>query len=144
MASSPAMSGFIVFLDFCATLKAQKSHFDDLKARVDSRSSFPILVASLALIVGGLVIANSVALSTLERRREIGIMKTVGLQRVVTYVDKDGKTRQRHVFELLLHICNHGTVHRAEICAMLHMLGHTVAFDVSLRLYLEDRAGRLA
>ena len=67
-----------------------------------------------------------------------------GLQRVVTYVDKDGITRQRHVFELLLHICNHGTVHRAEICAMLHMLGHTVAFDVSLRLYLEGRANRLA
>jgi putative ABC transport system permease protein len=44
-------------------------------------TSFPILVASLALIVGGIVIANSVALSTLERRREIGIMKAVGLQR---------------------------------------------------------------
>ena len=66
-----------------------------------------------------------------------------GLQRVVTYVDKDGKTQQRHVFELLLHICNHGTVHRAEICAMLHMLGHTVAFDVSLRRYLEGRTDRL-
>ena len=66
-----------------------------------------------------------------------------GLQRVVTYVDKDGKTQQRHVLELLLHVCNHGTVHRAEICAMLHMLGHTVAFDVSLRRYLEGRTDRL-
>jgi predicted lysophospholipase L1 biosynthesis ABC-type transport system permease subunit len=44
-------------------------------------SSFPILVAALALFTGGVVIANSVALSTLERRREIGIMKAVGLQR---------------------------------------------------------------
>ena len=66
------------------------------------------------------------------------------LQRVVTYVDRDGKTHQRRVFELLLHICNHGTVHRAEICAMLHMLGHTVAFDVSLRRYLEGSADRFA
>jgi len=44
-------------------------------------TSFPLLVASLALVVGGIVIANSVALSTLERRREIGIMKAIGLQR---------------------------------------------------------------
>jgi ABC-type antimicrobial peptide transport system permease subunit len=44
-------------------------------------TSFPILVATLSLVVGGIVIANSVALSTLERRREIAIMKAVGLQR---------------------------------------------------------------
>jgi putative ABC transport system permease protein len=33
------------------------------------------------LIVGGVVIANSVALTTMERRREIAVMKSVGLQR---------------------------------------------------------------
>mgnify|MGYP005839841773 CR=1 FL=1 len=43
--------------------------------------AFPALVAALGLIVGGVVIANSVALSTMERRREIAIMKSVGLQR---------------------------------------------------------------
>ena len=32
-------------------------------------------------IVGGVVIANSVALTTMERRREIAVMKSVGLQR---------------------------------------------------------------
>jgi len=48
---------------------------------LDQFTSFPILVAALALVVGGIVIANSVALSTLERRREIAIMKAVGLQR---------------------------------------------------------------
>lgn len=48
---------------------------------IDQFTSFPILVAALALFTGGVVIANSVALSTLERRREIGIMKAVGLQR---------------------------------------------------------------
>ncbi len=48
---------------------------------IDQFTSFPILVATLALFTGGVVIANSVALSTLERRREIGIMKAVGLQR---------------------------------------------------------------
>jgi ABC-type antimicrobial peptide transport system permease subunit len=55
---------------------------NDLVNRViDQFTSFPILVAALALFTGGVVIANSVALSTLERRREIGIMKAVGLQR---------------------------------------------------------------
>ena len=48
---------------------------------IDQFTSFPILVAALALFTGGVVIANSVALATLERRREIGIMKAVGLQR---------------------------------------------------------------
>jgi hypothetical protein len=55
---------------------------NDLISRmIDQFTSFPILVAGLALVVGGVVIANSVALSTLERRREIAIMKAVGLQR---------------------------------------------------------------
>jgi putative ABC transport system permease protein len=44
-------------------------------------TAFPTLVAGLALLTGGIVIANSVALSTMERRREIGIMKAIGLQR---------------------------------------------------------------
>jgi putative ABC transport system permease protein len=44
-------------------------------------TAFPTMVALLGLIVGGVVIANSVALSTLERRREIAVMKAIGLQR---------------------------------------------------------------
>jgi ABC-type antimicrobial peptide transport system permease subunit len=44
-------------------------------------TAFPILVGLLGLVVGGIVIANSVALSTMERKKEIAIMKSVGLQR---------------------------------------------------------------
>jgi ABC-type antimicrobial peptide transport system permease subunit len=44
-------------------------------------TSLPILVAGLALFTGSIVIANSVALAMLERRREIGVMKAIGLQR---------------------------------------------------------------
>lgn len=54
---------------------------DLLNSLIDQFTSLPILVAALALFTGGVVIANSVALATLERRREIGIMKAVGLQR---------------------------------------------------------------
>jgi ABC-type antimicrobial peptide transport system permease subunit len=56
--------------------------FNDLARRIiDQFTSFPTLVALLSLFTGAIVIANSVALATLERRREIGIMKAVGLQR---------------------------------------------------------------
>ena len=54
---------------------------DLINSVIKQFTSFPILVAALSLIVGGIVIANSVALSTLERRREIAVMKAVGLQR---------------------------------------------------------------
>jgi putative ABC transport system permease protein len=55
---------------------------NDLLNRIIGQfTSFPILVAALALVTGGVVIANAVALSTLERRREIGVMKAIGLQR---------------------------------------------------------------
>lgn len=48
---------------------------------VDQFTALPFLVAFLNLITGGVVIANSVALSTMERRREIGVMKSLGVQR---------------------------------------------------------------
>lgn len=48
---------------------------------IDNFTSLPIVVSIVVLITGGVVIANSVALSMLERRREIAIMKAVGLQR---------------------------------------------------------------
>jgi len=44
-------------------------------------TAFPTMVAILGLVVGGVVIANSVALATMERRHEIAVMKSVGLQR---------------------------------------------------------------
>lgn len=48
---------------------------------IDNFTSLPIVVSIVVLITGGVVIANSVALSMLERRREIAVMKAVGLQR---------------------------------------------------------------
>ncbi|NDJ61051.1 MAG: FtsX-like permease family protein [Chloroflexi bacterium] len=48
---------------------------------LEAFTAFPTMVAALGLIVGGVVIANSVALATMERRNEIAVMKSVGLQR---------------------------------------------------------------
>ena len=52
-----------------------------IQTLLDQFRAFPTLVALLGLAVGGIVIANSVALATIERRHEIAIMKSVGLQR---------------------------------------------------------------
>lgn len=52
-----------------------------IEALLGTFIAFPTMVALLGLIVGGIVIANSVALTTMERRSEIAIMKSIGLQR---------------------------------------------------------------
>lgn len=54
---------------------------DIINKVIEQFTNFPILVAALSLVTGGVVIANSVALSMMERRREIAIMKSVGLAR---------------------------------------------------------------
>ncbi len=48
---------------------------------VNTFTTFPTLIALLGLIVSGVVIANSVVLTTMERRREIAVMKAIGVQR---------------------------------------------------------------
>ncbi|MBZ0309752.1 MAG: FtsX-like permease family protein, partial [Anaerolineae bacterium] len=47
---------------------------------LDQLAAIPTLVAVLALVSGIAIIANTVALDTQERRRQIGIMKAVGLK----------------------------------------------------------------
>jgi predicted lysophospholipase L1 biosynthesis ABC-type transport system permease subunit len=41
---------------------------------------FPVIISALALFASSVIIANTVSLATLERRRQIGIMKALGLQ----------------------------------------------------------------
>ncbi|HLY28194.1 MAG TPA: FtsX-like permease family protein [Aggregatilineales bacterium] len=43
-------------------------------------TAIPTVVAVLSLFAGAVIIANTVSLATLERRREVGVMKTVGLK----------------------------------------------------------------
>lgn len=47
---------------------------------IDQLKAIPTLVAWLALVAGTAIIANTVALATQERRRQIGVMKAVGLK----------------------------------------------------------------
>ncbi len=57
------------------------SFIDGLIGRfIDQFSALPILVGLLSLGAAGVIMANTVALATLERRRQIGILKAVGLK----------------------------------------------------------------
>ncbi len=54
---------------------------DSLISRIlDQMVALPLLASILSLFAGAVIIANTVALATLERRREIGIMKALGLK----------------------------------------------------------------
>jgi ABC-type antimicrobial peptide transport system permease subunit len=50
-----------------------------LRKLINQFTAIPTVVALLALFAGAVIIANTVSLSTLERRQRIGVMKTVGM-----------------------------------------------------------------
>jgi putative ABC transport system permease protein len=55
---------------------------DNLLQRLIAQfSALPTLVGLLSLLAAGVAMANTVSLATLERRRQIGILKAVGLKR---------------------------------------------------------------
>jgi putative ABC transport system permease protein len=57
------------------------SQLQELTARIIRQlTALPLVVAVLALFASTVIIANTVSLATLERRRQIGIMKAIGLQ----------------------------------------------------------------
>jgi ABC-type antimicrobial peptide transport system permease subunit len=51
-----------------------------LTSLFEKLTALPLVVAILALFAAGVIIANSVSLAVLERRRQIGVMKAIGLQ----------------------------------------------------------------
>jgi ABC-type antimicrobial peptide transport system permease subunit len=51
---------------------------DAFSGLINQFALFPIALAALSLFAGAAIIANSVGLAVLERRREMGIMKAVG------------------------------------------------------------------
>jgi putative ABC transport system permease protein len=80
--------------------------------------SFVITIAGFALVAGAVLIANAVGLSMIERRREIGVMKTVGYT-------------SRHV--LLTLVLEHG-----QLGILAGLLG-TVAVKIALHVIRESQ-----
>ena len=57
------------------------SFIDSVLSRlIDQFSALPLLVGLLSLMAAAVIMANTVALATLERRRQIGILKAIGLK----------------------------------------------------------------
>ena len=72
MVALAAVPGVIVF-ELDALTQLAKSLLEQLNA-------IPTLVAWLALVAGTAIIANTVALAVQERRRQIAVMKAIGLK----------------------------------------------------------------
>lgn len=63
------------------TFSLDVSFIDSLLSRlIDQFTAIPTVVGLLSLAAAAVIMANTVALSTLERRRQIGILKSIGLK----------------------------------------------------------------
>lgn len=63
------------------TLALDITFVDSLISRVvDQFSAIPTVVGLLSLFAAAVIMANTVALATLERRRQIGVLKSIGLK----------------------------------------------------------------
>jgi uncharacterized damage-inducible protein DinB len=60
--------------------------------------------------------------------------------RIITWVGDNDALRHRPVWQILLHVFNHGTQHRSETAAMLTRAGHSPG-EMDLTRYLNIRDG---
>lgn len=59
-----------------------------------------------------------------DLREYVASLTEDDLQRDLRYTDSRGNQYERPMWQLLLHLVNHGTHHRAETCMALATLGH--------------------
>ncbi|MBL8178258.1 MAG: DinB family protein [Bryobacterales bacterium] len=54
----------------------------------------------------------------------IGYLQTAGLDAVIAYKDLRGNSHESPLWQILLHVVNHGTHHRGMVAAMIRSMGH--------------------
>ena len=60
------------------------------------------------------------------------------MSRVVHYRSTEGQTYTRSVWEVLVHLVNHGTHHRGEVAAAVTQLGHSPG-DLDMIVYFNSK-----
>src|SRR5690606_6782419 len=70
-----------------------------------------------------------------EVRGFVDQLDEAALAAPVQYTTPKGEVIDNHVWKILLHLCNHGTIHRAEILAIAAQMGGPT-FDLSFMRYL--------
>jgi uncharacterized damage-inducible protein DinB len=54
----------------------------------------------------------------------VEVLDDAGVTRVVDYMTLDGTAMRTPVWQILLHVVNHGTLHRGQVVGMIRQLGH--------------------
>ena len=64
-----------------ASVKDAQEYAGDIAAQIDMLLGLGYALLALAVVIGGLGIANTLALSILERTRELGLLRAIGMFR---------------------------------------------------------------
>lgn len=78
-----------------------------------------------------------------KMRRFVASLGENDLPRVINYTNTKGKPYARPLWQMLAHVVNHGTQHRAEAAAILTDLGHSPG-DLDMTVFLDERQSRVA
>lgn len=104
-------------------------HGDSPSAMLDP-ASFPNLAA----------IEERWGVEQAQMRAFLGSLSAGDLQRVVEYRRTGGQPGADRLWELMVHVVNHGTQHRSEVAALLTLLGESPG-DLDMTLFLRERTG---
>jgi uncharacterized damage-inducible protein DinB len=106
---------------------------------VDARNPSPL--AELQSICGYDTIRAAFDESHARLREFVSGLTEERLDQPLHYLDSSGSPHRRPLWQLMLHLANHGTHHRAEICMALTMDGHTVK-ELDYHYFELEREGR--
>ena len=77
------------------------------------------------------------AASHLALRDYVGSLADAELGRPIKFTRRDGATREQPLGQLILHLVNHGTAHRAETGLLLERLGHSPG-DLDYTVFMNE------